>query len=133
MPSRKRYRCHYCGLLFNAWRPWATAPDGRRKERRMRSRIRSFVLGSALVITLTVPVAAGMPSDADLLVRMQQEVQKLQQQRQTTYAQCQAGQRRACEQISKRDEQLARLQKLIEECQQDNRESCTQLRTLRRR
>jgi TolA-binding protein len=99
----------------------------------MRSRIRSFVLGSALVITLTVPAAAGMPSDADLLMQMQQEVQKLQQQRHTTYAQCQAGQRQACEQISKRDEQLARLQKLFEECQQDNRESCTQLRDLRRR
>jgi TolA-binding protein len=99
----------------------------------MRSRIRPFVLGSALVITLTVPVAAGMPSDADLLMQMQQEVQKLQQQMQTTYAQCQAGQRQACEQVSKRDEQLARLQQLIEGCQEDNRESCTQLRSLRRR
>jgi TolA-binding protein len=99
----------------------------------MRSRIRPFVLGSALVITLTVPAAAGMPSDADLLGRMQQEVQKLQQQRQRTYTQCQAGQRQACEQVAKREEQLARLQELIEKCQQDNRESCTQLRTLRRR
>jgi hypothetical protein len=25
---RKRYRCRYCGLLFNAWRPWDQAPDG---------------------------------------------------------------------------------------------------------
>jgi TolA-binding protein len=99
----------------------------------MRSRMRPFVLGSALVITLTVPAAAGMPSDAELLMRMQQEVQKLQQQVQTTYAQCQAGQRQACEQVSKRHEQLARLQELIEGCQQDNRESCTQLRSLRRR
>jgi TolA-binding protein len=99
----------------------------------MRSRMSPFVLGSALVITLTVPVAAGMPSDADLLVRMQQELQKLQQQVQTTQAQCQAGQRHACEQVSKRNEQLAHLQQLIEGCQQDNRESCTQLRNLRRR
>jgi TolA-binding protein len=99
----------------------------------MRSRMRPFILGSALVITLTVPVAAGMPSDADLLVRMQQEVQKLQQQVHTTDAQCQAGHRQACEQVSKRNEQLAHLQELIEGCQQDNRESCTQLRSLRRR
>jgi TolA-binding protein len=99
----------------------------------MRSRMCPFVLGSALVITLTVPVTAGMPSDADLLVRMQQEVQKLQQQVQTTQAQCQAGQRQACEQVSKRNEQLAYLQQLIASCQQDNRESCTQLRSLRRR
>jgi hypothetical protein len=33
--------------------------------------MRPFVLGSALSITLTVPVAAGMPSDADLLMQMQ--------------------------------------------------------------
>jgi TolA-binding protein len=99
----------------------------------MRSRIRLFVLGSALVITLTVPAAAGMASDAALLVRMQQEVQKLQQQVQRTHAQCQAGQRQACEQVSKRQEQLARLQELIEGCQKDNRESCTQLRSLHQR
>jgi TolA-binding protein len=99
----------------------------------MRSRMRPFVLGSALFITLTVPVAAGMPSDADLLMQMQQEVQKLQQQKHTTYAQCQAGHRQACEQVSKREEQLARLQELIAGCQKDNRESCTQLRSLRRR
>jgi len=85
------------------------------------------------VIMLTVPVAAGMPSDADLLMQMQQEVQKLQQQKHTTYAQCQAGHRQACEQVSKREEQLARLQELIAGCQKDNRESCTQLRSLRRR
>jgi TolA-binding protein len=99
----------------------------------MRSRMRPFVLGLALVSTLTVPAAAGMPSDAELLVRMQQEVQKLQQQVQRTHAQCQAGQRQACEQVSKRQEQLAYLQQLIEGCQKDNRESCTQLRSLRRR
>jgi hypothetical protein len=28
MPPRKRYRCRYCGLLFNAWLPWAKAPNG---------------------------------------------------------------------------------------------------------
>jgi hypothetical protein len=28
MPPRKRYRCRYCGLRFNAWRPWAKAPSG---------------------------------------------------------------------------------------------------------
>jgi hypothetical protein len=100
---------------------------------RMRSRLRPFVLGSALLITLTVPAAAGMPSDAELLVQMQQEVQKLQQQVQTTYAQCQEGQRQACEQVSKRQELLARLQELIAGCQADNRESCTQLRSLRQR
>jgi hypothetical protein len=27
-PSRRRYRCRYCGLLFNAWPPWAKAPSG---------------------------------------------------------------------------------------------------------
>jgi hypothetical protein len=48
-------------------------------------------------------------------------------------AQCQAGQRQACEQGSPRREQLARMQELIEECQKDDRESCTQLRSLRRR
>jgi TolA-binding protein len=99
----------------------------------MRSRIRPFVRGWALVITLTVPAAAGMPSDADLLARMQREVQKLQQQMQTTQAQCQAGHRQACEQVSKRNEQLAHLQQLIEGCRQDDRERCTQLRSLRRR
>ena len=99
----------------------------------MRSRIRPFIRGWALVITLTVPAAAGMPSDADLLVRMQQELQKLQQHMHTIQAQCQAGHRQACEQVSKRTEQLAHLQQLIEGCQQDNRESCTQLRSLRRR
>jgi hypothetical protein len=99
----------------------------------MRWHRRPFSLGSAIVITLTVPVTAGTPSDADLLPRMPQEVQKLQQQVHTTYTQCQAGQRQACEQGSQRLEQLARLQQLIEGCQRDNRESCTQLRSLRRR
>jgi TolA-binding protein len=99
----------------------------------MRSRIRPFILGSALVIMLTVPAAAGVPSDADLLAQMQQEVQKLQQQMHTTYAQCQAGHRQACEQVSKRNAQLEYLQQLIERCQQDDRERCTQLRSLRRR
>jgi hypothetical protein len=28
MPPRKRYRCRYCGLLFNAWLPWAKDPNG---------------------------------------------------------------------------------------------------------
>jgi hypothetical protein len=28
MLPRKRYRCRYCGLLFNAWLPWAKAPSG---------------------------------------------------------------------------------------------------------
>jgi len=107
--------------------------DGRRKEMRMRSHIRSFILGSALEITLTVPVMAGTASDAELLAHMQQEVQKLQQQVHTTHMQCQAGQRQACEQGAQRLEQLARLQQLIEGCQKDNRESCTQLRSLRRR
>jgi TolA-binding protein len=107
--------------------------DGRRKEMRMRSHMRSFILGSAIVITVTVPVTAGTPSDAELLARMQQEVQKLQQQVHTTNMQCQAGQRQACEQGSQRQGQLARMQQLIEGCQKDNRESCTQLRSLRRR
>jgi TolA-binding protein len=97
----------------------------------MRSRLRQFVLGSALVITLTVPVTAGTHSDTELLARMQQEVQKLQQQVHTTNTQCQAGQRQACEQASQRQERLARTQQLLEGCQQDNRESCTQLRSLR--
>jgi hypothetical protein len=26
--SLKRYRCRYCGLCFNAWLPWAKAPNG---------------------------------------------------------------------------------------------------------
>jgi TolA-binding protein len=99
----------------------------------MRSRIRPFVLGSAIVITLIVPAAAGTMSDAELLARMQQEVQKLEQQIHETNAQCQAGQRQACEQGPQRQEQLARMQQLIEGCQRDNRESCTQLRSLRRR
>ena len=98
----------------------------------MSARIRPFVLGSAIVITLTVSVTAGMPSDAELLAQMQQEVQKLQAQLDTTDAQCHAGQRRACEQGSTRREQLVRMQLLIQECQQDDRESCTQLRSLRR-
>jgi hypothetical protein len=106
---------------------------GLRKERLMSARIRQFVLGSALGITLTVPVTAGVHSDAELLAQMQQEVQKLQEQLATTDAQCQAGQRLACEQGSPRREQLARMQLLIKECQQDDRESCTQLRSLRRR
>jgi hypothetical protein len=25
---RRRYRCRYCGLRFNAWLPWAKAPNG---------------------------------------------------------------------------------------------------------
>jgi TolA-binding protein len=99
----------------------------------MRSRLRQFALGSAIVITLTVPVTAGTPSDAELLARMQQEVEKLQQQVQTTNTQCQAGQRQACAQGSQRQGQLARMEQLIEGCQKDNRESCTQLRSLRRR
>jgi TolA-binding protein len=99
----------------------------------MRSRLRPFVLGSALLITLTVPAAAGMPSDAELLAQMQQEVQKLEEHVHTTTVQCQAGQRQACEQGSQRLERLARLQQLIEGCQKDDRESCTQLRSLRRR
>jgi TolA-binding protein len=99
----------------------------------MRSHIRQFVLGSAIMITLTVPAAAGTVSDAELLAQIQQEVQKLQQQVHTTNAQCQAGRRQACEQGSQRQEQLARMQQLIEGCQRDNRESCTQLRSLRRR
>jgi TolA-binding protein len=99
----------------------------------MRSRIRPFVLGSAILITLTVPAAAGTQSDAELLARMQQEVQKLEQQVQASNAQCQAGNRQACEQGSQRRKQLARMQELIEGCQKDDRESCTQLRNLRRR
>jgi TolA-binding protein len=99
----------------------------------MRSRLRQFALGAAIVITLTVPVTAGAPSDAELLARMQQEVQRLQQQVQTTNTQCQAGQHQACEQGSQRQGQLARMEQLIEGCQKDNRESCTQLRSLRRR
>jgi hypothetical protein len=51
----------------------------------MRSHRRPFILGSALVITLTVPVTAGTPSDAELLAHMPQKVQKLQQQLHTTY------------------------------------------------
>jgi hypothetical protein len=106
---------------------------GLRKEMLMSARIRPFVLGSAIVITLTVPVTAGMQSDAELLAQMQQEMQKLQEQLDTTDAQCQAGQRQACEQGAPRREQLARMQLLIKECQKDDRESCTQLRGLRRR
>jgi hypothetical protein len=99
----------------------------------MRSRLRPFVLGSVLVITLTVPVTAGTVSDADLLAQMEQEVQKLEQQVHTTTTQCQAGQRPACEQAAERLERLARLQRLIEGCQPNDRASCTQLRSLRRR
>ena len=99
----------------------------------MRSRLRPFVLGSAVVITLTVPVTAGTHSDAELLAQMQQEVQKLQKQLETTNTQCQAGQRQACEQGSQRLAQLARMQQLVEGCQKGDRESCTQLRSLRRR
>jgi hypothetical protein len=99
----------------------------------MRAHLRPFVLGSALVITLTGLVTAGTLSDAELLAQMQQEVQKLQEHVHTTYAHCQAGQHQACEQGSQRLAQLARLQRLIEGCQQDDRESCTQLRSLRRR
>jgi TolA-binding protein len=99
----------------------------------MRSRLRPFVLGSALVLTLTVPVTAGMDRDAALLAQMQQEVQKLEEQLEVTTTQCQAGQRPACEQVSQLRVQLARMRQLIEECQQDDRESCTQLRSLRRR
>jgi hypothetical protein len=106
---------------------------GLRNEMLMRAPIRQFVLGSAIVITLTVPVTAGVESDAELLAQMQQEVQKLQEQLDTTDMQCQAGQRQACEQGSPRREQLARMQLLIKECQKDDRESCTQLRSLRRR
>jgi TolA-binding protein len=100
---------------------------------RTRSRIRPFVLGSAIVMTLTVPGAAGTQSDAELLAQMQEEVEKLQEQVHTSNAQCQAGQRQACEQGTQRQAQLARMQRLIEECQKDDRESCTQLRSRRRR
>ena len=27
MPSRKQYRCRYCGAHLNAWLPWAKAPN----------------------------------------------------------------------------------------------------------
>ena len=70
----------------------------------MRARLRPFVLGWAIWITLTAPAAAGMPSDAELLARMQQEVQKLEHHIRATHAQCQAGQRQACAQVSKRQE-----------------------------
>jgi hypothetical protein len=100
---------------------------------RMRSRIRPFVLGSAIMMTLTVPVTAGTQSDVELLAQMQEEVEKLQEQVHTSNAQCQAGQRQACEQGTQRQAQLVRMQRLIEECQKDDRESCTQLRSLRRR
>ena len=100
---------------------------------RMRSRVRAFVRGSIIVITLTVPAAADRPSDAELLARMQQEAAKLEQQVPRIRAQCQAGKHQACEQASQRQKQLALLQQLIEGCQRDERESCTQLRNLRRR
>jgi hypothetical protein len=100
---------------------------------RMRVRLRPFILGSAIVVTLTVLVTAGTDSNAELLAQMQQEVQKLEEHVHTTTVQCQAGQRQACEQGSQRLERLARMQQLIEGCQQDDRESCTQLRSLRRR
>ena len=99
----------------------------------MRSRMRQFVLGLGILITLTVPVTAGTQSDAELLAQMQQEVQKLQEQLETADTQCQAGKRQACEQGSLRREQLARMQELIEGCQKDDRESGTRLRSLRRR
>jgi hypothetical protein len=99
----------------------------------MRARLRPFVREPAIVIMLTVAAAAGTESDAELLARMHQEVQKLEQHVHTTHAQCQAGQRQACEQASQRRKRLARLQQLLEGCQQDDRESCTQLRNLRRR
>jgi hypothetical protein len=99
----------------------------------MRSRLRPCVLGSAIVFMLTGPVMAGTQGDAELLAQMQQEVQRLQQQAQTANTQCQAGQRRACEQVVEHQERLARVQQLIEGCQKEDRESCTQLRTLRRR
>jgi hypothetical protein len=103
------------------------------EEMPMRARIRPFVLGSAIVITLTAPVTAGVQSDAELLAQMQQEAQKLQEQLEMTNTQCQAGRGQACEQGVVRREQLARMQLLIEECQKDDRESCIQLRSLRRR
>ena len=99
----------------------------------MRSCLQPFVLGLALVITFSVPVMAGTDSNADLLAQMQQEVQKLEEQMHRTTTQCQAGQRPACEQGAERLERLARMQRLLEGCQQDDRESCTQLRSLRRR
>jgi hypothetical protein len=99
----------------------------------MRSRIRQFILGSAILITFTIPAAGGMPSDAELLTRMQREAQKLEQQVHTANAQCQAGNHQACALGSERQRQLARMQELIKGCQQDERESCTQLRRLRRR
>ncbi len=99
----------------------------------MRSCLRPLVLGSALVLTLTGPGTAGTPSDAELLAQMQQEVERLQQQAQAATTQCQAGQRPACEQVMVHQDRLARLQQLIEGCQKDERESCTQLRTFRRR
>jgi TolA-binding protein len=99
----------------------------------MRSRLRPFVFGSAIVMTLTVPAAAGTHSDAELLAQMQQEVQKLQEQLETTITQCQAGQHQACAQGTERRERLARMQQLIEGCEKDDRESCTRLRSLRRR
>jgi hypothetical protein len=94
----------------------------------MRSRLRPCVLGLALVLTLTVPVTAGTASDADLLAQMAQKVQKLEQQVHAATSQCQAGQRPACEQGAERLERLARMQRLLEGCQQDDRESCTDLR-----
>jgi hypothetical protein len=27
MPTRKRYRCRWCGASFNAWLPWVKAPN----------------------------------------------------------------------------------------------------------
>ena len=99
----------------------------------MRSRLRPCVLGSAIVFMLTGPVMAGTQRDAELLAQMQQEVQRLQQQAQTANTQCQAGQRQACEQVVAHQERLARVQQLLEGCQKEDRESCTQLRTLRRR
>jgi hypothetical protein len=99
----------------------------------MRSCIRQFILGSAILLTLTVPAAGGTQSDTELLTRMQQEAQKLEQQVQTANTQCQAGNRQACELGLQRRRQLARMQELIEGCQKNERESCTQLRNLRHR
>jgi len=85
------------------------------------------------VLALTGPVTAGTSSDAELLEQMSQEVERLQELAHTTHLQCQAGHRQACEQVMAHQDRLARLRQLLEGCQKDDRESCTQLRTLRRR
>jgi hypothetical protein len=28
MTTRRRYRCRFCGAVFNAWLPWAKRPNG---------------------------------------------------------------------------------------------------------